>query len=136
MGSGTAYSSRIEITQQFLAHIGHGDLDQSARLLSPDATYRVMGSHPLAGVFSGKEAICQHLVQLYERTKGTFDTVKWEDWMLGENHVAALASIRVQSRGKIYKGRNLFVVRFNSEDKISEVNIFFEDAEAAERFFA
>jgi ketosteroid isomerase-like protein len=61
--------------------------------------------------------------------------LKWEDWLLGEDHVAALADIRAQADGQVYTGRYLFLVRFDIDDKIADVIVFIEDERAAERFF-
>ena len=133
MPEGT-HPKRMTIAQQFLAHIGHRDLDQGIELLSPDATYRVPGNHALAGTFSGHDEIVRHLMRLIERTGGTFDAFKWEDWMLGEYHVAALANVHLNTKGQMYKGRHIFLVGFDTHDKIEEITVFFEDQRSAERF--
>src|SRR5208283_3140195 len=102
-----AYPKCLAIAQQFVMHVGHRDFGRSIELLSSNVTYRVPGNHALAGVFSGREAVTRHLIDLVERTAGSFDAVKWEDWMLGEHHVAALADIHIQSAGQRYEGRAL-----------------------------
>jgi len=127
-------STRMAIAQQFWAHIGHRDLGQGIDLLSPHATARIPGSHALAGTFAGRDEIVRHLRDLYERTGGTFDAYKWEDWMLGENHVAALASVHFNTNGQMYKGRHLLLVRFDISDKIVEIAVLFEDQRSVERF--
>ena len=66
-----------------------------------------------------------HLMRLFERTGGTFDAFKWEDWMLGEYHVAALANVHLNTKGQMYKGRHLFLVRFDKDDLIQEITVFF-----------
>ena len=129
-----AHPTRMAIAQQFLVLVGHRDVGEGIELLSPHATYRVPGSHALAGTFSGRDEIMRHLISLFERTGGTLDAFKWEDWMLGEHHVAALADVHMNTKGKIYKARHLFLVRFDGHDKIEEVTVFFEDQRAAERF--
>jgi ketosteroid isomerase-like protein len=126
--------TRMAIAQHFLVLIGHRDVDRGAELLSPHATYRVPGSHALAGTFSGREEIMGHLISLFDRTGGTYDAFKWEDWLLGEHHVAALANVHLNTKGQIYKARHLFLVRFDMHDKIEEITVFFEDQRAAERF--
>jgi ketosteroid isomerase-like protein len=126
--------TRMAIARRFLVLIGHRDVEQGIELLSPDATYRVPGSHALAGTFSGRDEIIRHLISLFERTGGTLDAFKWEDWMLGEHHVAALADVHMNTKGQIYKARHLFLVRFDAHDKIEEITVFFEDQRAAERF--
>jgi ketosteroid isomerase-like protein len=131
----SARPTRLEAAQQFVMHIGHRDSERAMELLSPRVVYRVQGQHQLAGTFSGREAVTTHLMRLLERTKGTFEALKWEDWLLGENHVAALANIRVEADGRLYTGRHLYLVSFDIDDKIAEVVVFFEDQRAVERFF-
>jgi len=126
--------TRLAIAQQFMAHIGHRDVDHGIELLSPNATSRIPGSHALAGTFSGRDEIMRHLINLYERTGGTFDAYKWEDWMLGEHHVAVLASVHFNTKGQMYEGRHLLLVRFDIDDKVEEIAVFFEDQRSVERF--
>jgi ketosteroid isomerase-like protein len=124
----------MAIAQQFLMHVGRSPADRDMELLSPHVTYRVPGTHALAGVFSGREAIVGHLAALFERTDGSLDTFKWEDWLVGEQHVAALADVHIHMQGKRYKSRHLFLVGFDTDDKIVEIVVFFEDEHSAERF--
>ena len=117
-------------------HVGHRDQDQVKELLSPLATYRVAGGRSSLGVFSGHERVAEHLCDLVEKTKGTYEAVKWEDWMVGEHHVAAWGDIQAESRGRRFAGRVLFLLRFNLDDMIDEVIVFPEDPASAEQFFA
>ena len=126
--------TRVAIAQQFLVLVGHRDVDQGIELLSPQATYHVPGIHALAGTFSGRDEIMRHLISLFDRTGGTYDAFKWQDWMLGEHHVAALAIVHINTKGQIYKARHLYLVRFDIHDKIEDVTVFFEDLRSAERF--
>jgi hypothetical protein len=115
-------------------HIGHRDFGPAATVLSPAVTYRVAGEHALAGTFSGREEVCSHLSDVVERTMGTMDAIKWEDWMLGEHHIAAWGEVHVRSKGRVFSGRRLIMLRFDVDDKIDEVIVLFEDQRAIERF--
>jgi ketosteroid isomerase-like protein len=134
--STSAQSTRLDLAQQFLMHIGHRDSAKALELLAPQATYRVAGHHSLAGLYTGRDEVTNHLCDLFQRTGGTLDTLKWEDWMMGEDHVAALVDNSLQTAHRVYSGRQLFVVGFDIDDKIVEVLVFFVDEAAAERFFA
>src|ERR1700728_259386 len=101
----SANSTRLEIAQQFLTHLGHRDHARAIELVSPQVTYRVLGHHSLAGTFSGPDEVTNHLVNLVERTMGTFDAFKWEDWMVGEHHVAAIADIHMRADARAFAGR-------------------------------
>lgn len=127
-------SPRLDLAQQFMSHIGHRDFDSAMSLLAPDATYRVLGNSSLSGVFSGRADVTTHLTRLVERTNETFDTVNWEDWMVGASHVAALVTVQAQSRGMLYHGRAIFLSKFRVDDKIEEFIVFFEDEAGVTRF--
>jgi len=129
------HPTRLELAQRFVMHIGRRDLDDAIELLSARVRYRVRGTHALAGEFSGPEAVRTHLVNLSDRTLGTFETTKWEDWLVGEDHVAALAVIQMSADGRLYSGRHLFLVKFDVADMIVGITVFFEDESSAFRFF-
>jgi hypothetical protein len=61
--------------------------------------------------------------------------LKWVDWMLGENHVAALQYAQLQTNERIYRGHQLFLVESDQNDALSDIKVFFEDEGAANRFF-
>ncbi len=125
---------RLARAQLFLTHIGRGDFLQAIDLLSENVTYRAQGNNALAGLFTGRDAVIRHLTELVERTKGTFEAFKWEDWLIGEHHVVGLSSIHAQSHGRIYKGRSLTVLGFNVAEEIEHITVFFEDQNAIDRF--
>ena len=127
--------TRVAIAQQFLVVVGHRDIDQGIEFLAPHATYRVPGTHALAGTFSGRDEIMRHLITLFERTGGTLDVFKWEDWLVGEYHIAALVQVHAQGHGASFTTRLIFLLGFDQSDKVSEITILFEDPNAAERFF-
>jgi ketosteroid isomerase-like protein len=126
--------TRVDIAREFLTSIGKGDVGPSLPLLSPQAVYRVTGRHAMAGVFSGSGDIAHHLALLYQRTKGTYDTVKWEDWLVGQEHVAALSEVHIEADGRMYKARHLTLVRFDLDDLIREITVYFDDEPSLERF--
>jgi ketosteroid isomerase-like protein len=130
----STHRDRLASAQQFLTHISRGDFAQATDLLSEDVTYRAEGNNALAGLFTGRDAVTRHLTQLVERTRGTFEAFKWEDWLIGEHHVVGLSSIHARSHGRIYKGRTLTVVGFNVADEIEHLTVFFEDQNAMDRF--
>jgi ketosteroid isomerase-like protein len=126
--------ARVVATQEFLMHIGGGDLGQAIELLAPNVTYWSQGHHAMAGIFHGPDGVARHIHQFYERTRGTYEAFKWEDWMIGEHNVVGLADIHAQADGRIYRGRSLILVSFNSDDKIDAVTVFFQNQDALDRF--
>jgi ketosteroid isomerase-like protein len=127
--------SQLQVAQRLAAHLGHRDFENFTELLSDDVTYRVDGNHALAGTFHGPDEVVAHMRQLVDRTDNTFDALKWEDWLVGELHVAAVVRIRLQEQGAVFSGRLILLFGFNPASKISEITVYFEDADGAERFF-
>jgi ketosteroid isomerase-like protein len=127
--------TRLETAQQFVSHIGRRDVADAMGLLAPDAVYQVPGRHRLAGTFRGPDAVLQHLLSLVDETSGTFETVKFQDWLVGENTVGALVVSQAQTSTNYLQSRAIFLLAFAADDKINEVTIFFQDEEAVERFF-
>ena len=111
------------------------DLDSGRPLLSPNVVYTVPGHHKLAGVFHGPDEVGRHVAALVDYSKGTFEVLKWMDWMVGETHMTVLQYAQAQSAGRIYRGHHLYLLETDSEDRLSDIKIFFEDQAAAERFF-
>ena len=117
-------------------HMGKRDVSEAIELVSPTVRYQVLGDHSLAGVFVGRQAVTEHLMTLVERTAETFAALRYEDWMVGDQHVAALVSVHVQTPGKIFEGRILVLAKFDVEvDLIDELTVFFENERAVRRFF-
>ena len=114
--------------------VGRSDVDGAMGLLSKTATYRVEGIHSLSGTYSADE-IVDHLVEMIRRTSGTFDATKFDDWLIGEYHVACVVKVTFHSEGRRFSGHVVFLFRFDSGDLIDRVNVFFDDADAVSRFF-
>jgi ketosteroid isomerase-like protein len=133
--TGSTHRTRLEATQQFLTHIERREVEQAIELLSPGVSYHVLGNHAFSGTFSGREEVRKHLIKIDERTMGTVDTVKWDDWLVGEDHVAALANITMTAAGRRFTGRLLFLAKFDVADLMVGVTVIFEDEASALRFF-
>jgi hypothetical protein len=80
--------------------------------------------------------VCDHIGHLFSVTSGTFETLKWVDWLVGLSHVAALQSAQAQDGGVIYRNHHTFVIETGEDDLLSNIRIFFEDQSAATTFFA
>jgi ketosteroid isomerase-like protein len=117
-----------------MAAIGRSDIEGAVTLLSPTATYRVEGDHSLSGSFSVDEAV-DHLLMMVQRTSGTFDITKFDDWLIGEHYVGCVVQVTFHANGRRYTGHVLFLFRFDGSDLIDSVTVHFEDAEGISRFF-
>ena len=126
---------RLLNAKQFFVNYSLVPLDTEVPLLSPDVVYTVPGTHRLAGVFHGPEEVRRHIAMLIDYSKGTFEVLKWMDWMVGETHISALQYGQAQNGGRIYRGHHLYLVESDSNDLLSDIRVFFEDQGAADRFF-
>jgi hypothetical protein len=66
---------------------------------------------------------------------GTMDTIKYEDWLVGQDHVAGLALVSMTAAGRLFTGRAVYLFKFDSAVRIAAMAVFFEDDESAVRFF-
>lgn len=89
----------------------------------------------MSGTFHGREEVTRHFAALHELSGGTGEALKWIDWMVGETHIVALQYGQAQRGGIIYRGHHLYLLKSDEHDLVLEIRLFFEDQEAAERFF-
>jgi hypothetical protein len=76
-----------------------------------------------------------HLLDIAERSDGTFDAFKFEDWLVGENSVAVVVDAHIQGHGSTVTGRNIYLFGFDGSDRIADISIFFQDQDSIARFF-
>ncbi|HEV8065364.1 MAG TPA: hypothetical protein VGP46_11055 [Acidimicrobiales bacterium] len=119
----------------FVTNLGAHATADTLRLLAPDVSYRVLGHHALSGTFSGREAVAAHLEAIINQTDGRLDPVKFDDWMLGLSHVSVLVDILVEVGAASQRLRHLILMRFNADDLIDELTVFFSDPASADRLY-
>jgi ketosteroid isomerase-like protein len=126
---------RLVNARQFFLNFAVTNLDEATRLLSPNVVCTVPGQSELSGVFHGPDEVKRHLATLLELSRGTFEVLKWVDWMVGETHMTILQYAQAQREGKIYRGHHLYLLESDSNDLLSDIKVFFEDQAAVDRFF-
>ena len=127
---------RLVNARQFFLNFSLTHLDDATRLLSPDIVCTVPGQSKLSGVFHGPGEVRRHLAVMVELSGGTFEILRWVDWMIGETHIAALQYAQAQREARIYRGHHLFLLESESNDLLSDIKVFFEDQAATDRFFS
>jgi ketosteroid isomerase-like protein len=127
---------RLINARRFFLSYSREQVDDVVQVLSPDVAYTVPGQNRFAGTFHGPDAVRQHIVELIDFSHGTFEVLKWVDWMVGETHVTALQYAQAQTEGVIYRGHHIYLLGFDQGDLLTAINVFFEDQAAADRFFA
>jgi len=125
----------IGVARDFVRSVGAETTDDAVRLLARDVTCRVHGHHSLSGAFAGREAVAEHLAAVITQTDGRIHPVKFDDWMLGLRHVSVLVDVHVEVGGAAELLRHLILMRFNPEDLIDDVTVFFSDPDVAERLY-
>lgn len=123
------------VAQDFFEKCFRGDISSAVELLDPEVTYRVPGSHQLAGTFEDPRAVASHVGELLQQTQHSVDVLQWEDWMIGVNNLAGLVNLRVQRHGAIDTFTGIFLVTMSKDDKITRIELFFRDQAEVERFF-
>lgn len=131
----TTGSRQLKIAETFLSCLGRSNPQGALDLLSPTASYHVSGIHSFSGTFTSPVDILRHLEALASLTNGSVDVVKWEDWLIGEHHIAALGELRMSAEGQRYSGLHVFLFAFNEDDTVQHISVFYEDSAAALRFF-
>jgi|SRR5580704_12960637 hypothetical protein len=124
----------VNARQFFLSFSTH--LDDATRLLSPNIVCTVPGQSKLSGIFHGPIEVRRHLVTLVELSGGTFEVLKWLDWMVGETHISVLQYAQAQREARVYRGHHLYLLESDSDDLVADIKVFFEDETAVDRFFA
>ena len=132
----TPEARRLINARRFFLGYSREHVDDAVKLLSPHVVYSVPGHNRISGVFHGPEEVRQHIVKLIDFSRGTFEVLKWLDWMVGESHITTLQFAQAQSDGRIYRGHHIYLLEFDPDDLLSVINVFFEDQAAADRFFA
>ena len=78
----------------------------------------------------------EHIEKLFRVTAGTFEVVKWDNWLVGLTHVAALQSAQAQGDGVIFRSHMAYVVGTDQNDLLSSIRVYFENESDADAFFA
>jgi ketosteroid isomerase-like protein len=131
--SEAAEPARLVNARRFLMGITTSHSADVLPLLAPDVVYTVPGHSPLAGVFHGPAQVEAHIRQLFDATSGTFDVLKTVDWLVGLTNVAVIQYAQAQAGGVIYRNHHLFVFETDRHDLLSNIWLFFEDPDDADR---
>ena len=131
-----AEPTRLVNVRRFLMAVSTDRSADVLPLLAPNVVYTVPGRGPTAGVFRGPAAVHEHVVELFRLTSGTFEVLKWVDWLVGQSHVAALQFAQAQGNGVIFRTHVVYIVETDQDDLLSSIQVFFGDQSDADTFFA
>ena len=74
------------------------------------------------------------MATVLEFSKGTYDVLKWADWLVGESHIITLLYVQLQNKKTQYRGHLVYFVETDRNDLLSDIKVFFEDEEKTYRF--
>jgi ketosteroid isomerase-like protein len=134
--SEAAEPARLVNVRQFLMGVTADGASDVLPLLSPKVVYTVPGHGPLAGVYRGPDEVAEHIRKLFRVTSGTFQILKWVDFLVGLSHVAAVQYAQAQGDGIVYRGHQVYLVETDQQDLVTRIQVFFEDQTVADTFFA
>ena len=93
---------RLINARRFFLSYSKEHLEDAVHLLSPHVVYSVPGHSGLTSMSTRPDEVRRHIVKLIDFSQGTFEILKWTDWMIGETHIAALQYAQAPTRGRIY----------------------------------
>ena len=132
----SAEPARLVNVRRFLMGLSADRPEDVASLLAPGVVYTVPGHSPLSGVYHGTAEVHDHIRHLFRATSGTFEVLKWVDWLVGLSHVAALQFVQAQGDGIVFRSHLVYVVETDLHDLITGIRVYFENESNVDAFFA
>lgn len=123
-----------EVIRSYVMAFAAGDLATAKSYLADDIVYHVGGHHPLAGDYSGTDAVIAFFRQRAERTGGTFKVVP-HDLLASDAHGVALSMVSATRGGTDYAW-NVVTVYHVSDGKVTECWIIDADQDVADAALA
>ena len=125
----------LDLVRRGYAAFSAGDTDGLAALCGPDITHLVPGQSPVSGAFKGTDSVLGMYGDLGERSDGTM-AVDLETVMSdGGDRVIAIHTSTATRNGTDLTQREALLFTI-SNGKVVEIQDFFEDIEANDRFWS
>jgi uncharacterized protein len=125
----------VAIARETYVALAKGDVDYIRdRLLADDVVFHVPGRGALVGDYRGKDEVVRYLTRYNELTGGSI-RLEPEEFLSGENHVAALVHARGERGGRVLDDRGMHLFRI-SNGKIGERWSYPQDPYTTDEFFA
>jgi ketosteroid isomerase-like protein len=125
----------VAIARESYDALAKGDLDYIRdRLLADEVVFHVPGRGPLVGDYRGKDEVVRYLTQ-YSDLAGSAVRLEPQEFLSGEDHVAALVHARGERDGRVLDDRGVHLFRI-SNGKISERWSYPQDLYSTDAFFA
>ena len=95
----TETSSDLEVVLAVYGAIASGELEAARPALHPEVTLHVPGTHPLAGVHVGPDALFGFVLSSRHLTEGG-EQIELVDVLRGDRHVGVYCTVRASRPGR------------------------------------
>lgn len=129
-------SDKLAVVQEFFQQCAGDRVNEAVKLLDPAVAYHGTPIKGALETFVGPAEVAKHLKMILEMTERPINVLKWEDWLVGNTHVAGIVRVELQRLGQFHNFRILFLVGVSPDTRIDRVEVFYSDPEACERFFS
>ncbi len=130
----TGARPHVQLAHRFLDAFNAADATELTTCLSEQATLRVLGTHQLAGTFTGRAAVMGHVRRMWHQQHSVWRVVSCDDWLVSDQRVLAITTMHVQLPGRFRDWRRcllfdvpLATVRPPHELRIEHLQIFEDD---------
>lgn len=87
--------------RRFLAAFNDQDTQTVAACLADEVRVRIPGRHQLAGQFTDRAALLEHLRRMWQQPGNVWRFVGYDDWLASERRVFTIGSLHAQLPGRI-----------------------------------
>jgi ketosteroid isomerase-like protein len=131
----SAAHPNIQLVQDYLAAAGRQDFAAAAGFFTDDFIYRVPGSNPLAGTFTGPSAALDYFGQLMKASQGSYHIDEMVDWLVSDTRVMLIARESVTLNGRSHRWTRYIVFRIEGA-RFAEVALLEDDQAAFDALWA
>ena len=124
----------IDLARKGYAAFETGDIETVRNLLSDQVVWHIFGSGPLAGDYTGKQAV----MELFGKYMALIDSQSTEihDIVANDQHTVMMGTLKVSRQGRSFEQKITDVIHPDSEGRVQEFWRFFEDQGKADEFMS
>ena len=124
----------IDLARKGYAAFEAGDVETLMSLFSDQIVWHVFGAGPLAGDYTGKQAV----LELFGTYMGLIDSQSTElhDILANDQHTVVMATLNVSRQGRSTEHKVTDVIHPDSEGRVQEFWRFFDDQGKVDEFMS
>lgn len=128
-------NNQVQRIRDGYAAFGRGDLEAVRHQFSPEIIWHVSGNNPIAGKYTGIDAVMELLGRITAETGGTLNN-HVHDVLSDGVHGVVLLNQKAERNGKTLSMDAFQVLHRNTEGHVSESWFFPADARAFDEFWS